>query len=48
MDDASITGEGFVDISVDALPELKGGDFWWQALPPCGELSALGFEKLVV
>ncbi|KAF9236959.1 hypothetical protein BU15DRAFT_63570 [Melanogaster broomeanus] len=29
-----ITQPGYyVDVSPDALPELKGGDFWWQMLP---------------
>jgi len=47
-DDPSITGEEYVDILVDALPELKGGDFWWQVLPPSGELPAFWCEKPVV
>lgn len=47
-DDPSITGEEYVDIPVDALPELKGRDFWWHELPPSGELTALECEIFIV
>ena len=36
-DDPSAMGPHLVDVPADALPELKGSEYWWQTLPPSGE-----------
>lgn len=35
-DDQLVTGPGYMDVQT-TLPELKGDDLWWTALPPNGE-----------
>lgn len=36
-DDPSVEGSMYVDVLSDALPELKGDNFWWRLPPPSGE-----------
>jgi len=45
-DDPSITDKSHMYIPMDALPELKGADFWWQLLPSAGELEILHSQAL--
>ena len=40
-DDPLVIGPNYVDIHVEALPDLEGDDFWWKVLPPHGELLVL-------
>ena len=40
-DDPSVTGCGYVDLHT-ALPEVKGDDLWWEALPPHRESLLIG------
>lgn len=40
-DDPEVTGPNYVDVPLEALPDVGEGDFWWEALPPGGECLVL-------